>query len=1293
MWLLLPLAFAQAPDAQAPNPAGPTPAAPTVSLAAPLPDTLPPELVPWLDWVASRTPERACALVGERPLCTWPGTLSLDADGEGANFSLALRLDQDGLVSLPGGRGAWPESVRTAAGPVVVREREGRPVAELNAGTWLITGRYRWSALPQGINFPDDIGLVALSVNGGAVAQPRIDSGVLRLGAGQGAEGEGRVDMDVARRLHDGVPVVVETHLKIRVSGSSRELDLGEVLLPNTRVSSLDSPLPARFGADGHLVVQLRPGTWSLSFTALHDGPADHFTSVDPPAPWPDVEFWAFSADEVVRSVSLSGPPSVDPARTPMPETWRGMPSFRVTPGEVLRVDELRRGEPEAPPNQLSLQRELWVDFDGGGLTARDTFSGAMEQGWRLDLVGDGAQLGHAADAGQDQIITQSAVGAGIELRNRDVQLVAESRWQGGLGDLPAVGWASDVSELNTRLYLPPGWRLLAAPGVDTAATVLDSWELVEVALALGLAGAVGWLCGPGWGLGLLLGLLGSVHAAATPMVVWLLPVGAALLARLWPKWPTRFLIFPVALMLGLGLYDDARPAWAGTGVATGRLDRSGYYDRAVKLQSGRGSYSKNLSAWVDPNAVAQTGPGIPSWSGASVSLQWDGPVRADHRYRLILLPSGPGRILRLLVTFLLAAVLLRLVRAAISAAPPPPGPASPGAAAPAGVGAVLLLAGALLPQPAWAAPSPEVLAELTARLDAGLCTRDCVTVPTVRLEIRGEQLVVDAEVHSSGHAAWALPGPADTWAPQRVLIDGAAAAGMVRRPDAFVYLRVDPGVHQVRLEGSLRELSALTLQFPTPPQKVEVSADGWAVEGIRDDGSTEGAISVLRSASGGTRDELTPWLSVVRFLDLGLPWRVRTELRRNGPGERPLTLKIPLLPGEAVIDEGLAVKDGAVTVSLGRDVSSVSWTSTLEMREVLVLTAPSEVPWTELWQVACSPVFSCKSSGPPVLSRIDEGVWSPSWRPWPGESLTLEVSRPEAAAGQTLTVDQVSVSYDHGPRLVQASVSLQARSSQGGRLSLTLPEGARVTGLQVDGVARPLRADGRQVDLPLRPGAQQLKLAFEQPFTPSFFLRAPELTLGSPAVNVQVSLTPPPGWGPVWAFGPGLGARVPGWYDAALLALVAWWGVGRLPARLGLHRALTMLLTFGFAWVSPTLLVPLVFGVGGLWLSGSLGRLGQVTMWLLGGGSLLLGLGAPVLLGLLGSMPTVLADGPDPGSAVWLVDRSDGALPTPGMWLIPLWVWRAAVLACGLAAGAWIYRLGRAVLAQYAAGPAPGEG
>jgi hypothetical protein len=241
-------------------------------------------------------------------------------------------------------------------------------------------------------------------------------------------------------------------------------------------------------------VVQLKPGSWTVQVDAIYSGPLASLSAPSLAPPWPDAEFWVFQADEQVRAVTLSGPPGVDPARTPLSEDWKGLPTFRVEPSSTLSFAELRRGQPQPPPNRLSLSRELWLDFDGNALTARDFFTGELNQDWRLDLQAPWV-LGHVAENTEDQVITLGKDGSrGVELRNQEIRMQAESRAE-GMGSLlgstrfSAVGWDTATESLSATLHLPPGWLFIGASGVDHAASsLLERWTLVD-AIVTGLIG------------------------------------------------------------------------------------------------------------------------------------------------------------------------------------------------------------------------------------------------------------------------------------------------------------------------------------------------------------------------------------------------------------------------------------------------------------------------------------------------------------------------------------------------------------------------------------------------------------------------------------------------------------------------------------------------------------------------------------------------------------------------------------------------------------------------------------
>ena len=95
----------------------------------------------------------------------------------------------------------------------------------------------------------------------------------------------------------------------------------------------------------------------------------------------------------VQRVVEVVGAEPVDPGQTRVPADWQALPAWRVAAGTGLELRVQRRGDAEPEPDRLALERELWLDFDGGGYTLRDRVSGRMTRGWRLE-AGEGLALG-----------------------------------------------------------------------------------------------------------------------------------------------------------------------------------------------------------------------------------------------------------------------------------------------------------------------------------------------------------------------------------------------------------------------------------------------------------------------------------------------------------------------------------------------------------------------------------------------------------------------------------------------------------------------------------------------------------------------------------------------------------------------------------------------------------------------------------------------------------------------------------------------------------------------------------
>jgi hypothetical protein len=521
-------------------------------LAAPLDKKdVPAGIKDWIPWALHDAGDRQCPFLynnGELRQCSWPSRLTILARDRGATFSQEVSVFRTVWIPLPGDAKHWPLDVRVSGKPMPIIAVEERPGVRLSPGRQLISGAFSWSELPENLPMPAAVGLVALIVNGKSIPSPTIDeAGRLWLNTTSGGEsGAERLDMRVSRLVTDDIPTILTTHIELVASGKSREVLLPHVLLADFVPLSLNSPLPARLEADGALRLQIRPGRWTIRTTGRHMTPVRILTL---PAQRDSLatgdEAWAFEARTQNRLVTIEGVPTVDPQQTTLPQEWKQFPAFLLRPGDTMRLNETKRGDPDPAPDQLTLERNLWLDFNGGGFTVQDRIVGTVSRSWRLEMAPP-QKLGRVTVDGVAQYITRLASGgpAGIELRRGQADITAESRIDQSVRTFSATGWGNDFNRLSATLHLPPGWRLIHASGVDRAPdSWWERWTLLDLFLVLIIAVAAHRLFGWRWGAVAFLALLLSYHEAGAPTWAWLNLLLAAALFRVLPAGRARHVI------------------------------------------------------------------------------------------------------------------------------------------------------------------------------------------------------------------------------------------------------------------------------------------------------------------------------------------------------------------------------------------------------------------------------------------------------------------------------------------------------------------------------------------------------------------------------------------------------------------------------------------------------------------------------------------------------------------------------------------------------------------------------
>ncbi len=1350
-------------------------AARTPGIAEPLSREKTPEaLRPWIEWVLYGHEEERCPFFqgdADQRRCSWPSRLALELNDRGGRFSQQWILEHDARVPLPGDAKTWPLDVRVDGRPAVVDARQGAPGVRLPAGRHGIGGAFEWASLPPVLQVPTETGLVGLTIRGRTVPFPgRDEQGRLWLQTSPtGGQAEDRLDLTVNRKLTDDIPQVLTTRIGLEVSGKSREVVLGRPLPPGFVALSLAGPLPARLDSDGGLRVQARAGRFDIELAARHEGPVAALQLPAAAGAWPAQEVWVFEARPDLRLATVEGATAVDPQQTSLPDAWKSLPAYLMQPGRTLTLVERQRGDTDPNPDRLALTRTLWLDFDGAGYTIHDAISGTMRRGWRLEMPPPAA-LGRVAIDGRDQFITRLGPDrpAGVELRQGQVNLDADSRVEERTSSLSAVGWDHDFAQVSATLLLPPAWRLFTAAGVDdVSATWISSWTLLDLFLVLIGALSVGKLWGRRFGAIALVTLVLSWIEPFAPHWTWLavlafeslrraLPAGRlqrvatfayglALVALLIVTVPflitqVRAAIYPALEEpfnsvgpLGYGGIGAMAPppefGGVGPGVAGGeavgeaegaaggevggvmgaavggRLDemetsrlRSSAYVGAkarAEAEEAKGEAMKRSSAFTgsraaksfleaaDPKALVQTGPGLPGWTWRTVSLRWRGPVKSAQGLRFVLIPPAMNRLL----TFLRVALVSLLVLCLSGAAGPLQRGGLPGLLrllrrAPAVV-LLLMLSGAATPQlRAAEIPPAEMLNELRTRLLAPPeCRPDCASIPRLALEVVPAILRVRVEIDAAAATAVPLPGGAEQWLPARVLLDGEASPGLLRDAGGLLWLRVAPGRHQALMEGPLPDRETVQIPLPLKPHMVTARAQGYRVEGVHEDGRAEDSLQLVRlgvrshgPASTLEPTALPPFVRVERELTLGLKWQVETRVVRVTPTGSAVLLEVPLLTGEPVTTADVRVTDGKALVSLGPLASQAGWTSSLAQADALQLRAPEAVAWVEIWRLAASPIWHVEAQGIPVIHLPDQpGARVREWRPWPGETVSLAIGRPEGLPGQTLTIDRSALALAPGLRATDATLDVTIRSSRGAQHAISLPEDAELQSVAINRAVQPIRQQGRLVTLPIVPGRQEVRLVWRQNSGVRGLFKAPDVRLGTGSVNASISIAMPADRWTLFLGGPRLGPAVLFWGILIVSLLVAL-GLGRsrlTPLRARHWFLLSLGLTQAPIWIS-VVLAAWLFGLGWRREKGASASNTGFDLFQLLLAALtvcaLAGLFWSITQGLLG-LPEMQISGNASSSRDlrWYLDRTGEALPRPWVLSVPLFCYRLAMLAWAL--------------------------
>lgn len=1278
---------------------------------------VPEVLKPWIPWVLADYPQLECPFLYhnfQQKHCSWSGPLRLELQNNSGRFSGEWTLYQAGWIILPGDQKQWPQMVLQGQKPAIVSGYHGKPAIWLPAGNHKISGEFFWDKLPESLAIARETGLIQLSINNETINYPRIEKDVLWLGSQQVSNTNNQqdsLDLQVFRQIIDDNPLQMITHLMLNVSGAAREVSIPYALLPAFIPISVDSPFSARIDNDGSLLLQVRPGQWTIKIQSRYPQQLMQLDLAVKDTTWPESEIWAFKAMPALRLVEIENLAPIDASLTNLPEEWRQLPSYQVKQGQSMRFKLIRRGDPDPEPNKLRLNRKLWLDFAGDGYTVSDRINGKMTHDWRINALAQ-THLGQVQLNGKNQLITQINDGQqGVEVRRGTVELQADSRIIGNGTYLNAVGWQQTFQQVQAELNIPPGWRLLAVFGVDNEPdSWLTRWTLLDIFLVLIIALAISRLWSWQWGLLALISLMLFWHEADAPHWIWLNTLAALALLRVLQKnqfsrWVTWYrnlcwlglvvIIIPFMIaQIRMGIYPQLEKPWqpieavpyaasvtssedmlAGAAM---EMSEAPVQQIARKMQKTNSAVADSSTFAVnfdriDPDANIQTGPGLPQWQWQTVQLSWNGAVDSQQQIQLWYL-SPPWTLVWHFLQALLVALMSLKVLGLATAKMPMSLP---------GVSAWLLLPILIFANTDSFADIPDqgLLDQLkTQLLKAPECLPSCAEIASMKLTATENEMLIDLQVHVQQDVAIPLPAQLEQWLPEQVAVNGKQTSNLIRENDGYLWLALNKGVHRVLLYGRHNQKFRFSLPLPLKPKYSEVKVDGWRVEGLYENHQTAAQLEFNRidsdaqfAKTGFQEKDLAAFVRVERTLHLGLDWYVTTQVIRLTGNENPIVLQIPLLPGEAITSDQIHIENGKVLVNMPAGQNMLEWRSLLEKRQQLELQATDTSAWSEIWRADVSPIWNLQATGIAVVHHLDQqDIWLPEWRPWPGEKVVLSISRPEPVPGPTLTIDKSQLNLQPGKRNQIASLSLNLRSSKGGQHNLIIPAQAELQDVSIDGVTQPIRQKADTVTLPIHPGTQQITLNWQVVSEQSLLFTTPLVNLGIDSVNSNIQVTSASDRWVLFTLGPKFGPAALIWGLLLVLLLLAL-GLGRSTLTpLKSWQWFLLLIGLSQIQVGAGLIVVIWLFALGIRRHQSQENINQFNLAQIGLGFLtlvsVLLLFAAVQQGLLGS-PDMQITGNQSTAWVlnWYQDHSGPVLPTATVVSAPMMVYRILMLGWSL--------------------------
>jgi len=1269
-------------------------------------NNIPEPLTKWVPWVMKSSEKLSCPSINnaqfsdkKNHICAWPSTLELNVKDRSATFKQSWQVLTKSIIPLPGNEKNWPLLVTVNNKYFPVFNYKGEPAIELVKGTYLIEGEFEWLKIPESISIPQQYAFVKMTINNRRIEFPKIEYNDLWLQEFElSKEKQDSIDISVARRVTDGAYIKLDTYISINVSGKMREVKLGKMLPKGFELIGIESEISSFLDGDGILHAKLKPGNWEIKVHAYAQPTLLSWQRPEQSHYWPKEEIWVFEGHENLRLGKISGAKMVDSSQAEMPSAWYELPSYLVNTNDSLTYAIQHRGKPLHLENQLSLKRTLWLSFDNSSYTFNDDIEGAMISDWRLSMKSP-YLLESAEDQDGSVLITTTAENErGVENRYPQVNVQARGIINADK-QLAVTGWDSDFERVTVQLNLPPGNKLFAVFGADRVSNSWwSSWTIWASFIVLLSSLMASRLINVTAGIATWIMLFVIYQESGAPVVAIINLLLAIAIKKHQPFERLKALVkvyWAASITVAIGtillfsatqlrtvLYPqlESRASTVGNFSHQSRIEQDHVTEVATKRKESASNLSKEHEDYemiqvtasrirtadsfierYQSDALMQAGSGVPKWQWHSYHIQWNSPVAKGQVFDVIVLSKTTYRLIKMLGIFLMLLWLYLMLKDVISYAFTKFQPK-----AIASVLALFILIPNYSPNAeATDFPNKHLLDELKTRVtEAPLCAPDCVAINNLTVSIDEESLTLVMSVHANTNTALAIP-KSEFWRPEQLSLGEKLNEKQMEslyKHKGWIYIPVSKGISKITLLGQVAPVDLFQLEFKDKPKHVEIlTTDAWEVVGSQANSLTGNALEFLATMKkqngnelASTRYKTQPFVKVTRELSVDQLWTIRTRVKRIAPSSGSINIKIPTLLGENITSASIFIENEQVEVTIPAGENEFTWDSTIDRQEVLKLHTMPEQPIIEQWRVIVSPAWHAKLSGLPIIleSQDNDDYFISSFYPYPGESLALTISRPNAVKGHVMAIDSVDYTIDQGTRTSKLSLIFDYRSTRGGEHVIDLPVNYQLKEIRTDSKLINLQIEDGKLAIPVLPGKHSVQILMRASVSNQILLTAPEINLNAPVSNITSTVNLSNQRWILWARGPLLGPAVLYWGELLAFILLAL-----LVSRVKFSPLNTLnwiVLGFGLSLSNWGVLMLIAFWFASITASGyrskEMSRISYNTSQLL-----LYVLSIVVIVSLLSVVPLSLLSSPSMGvegnysygnHLQWFSDKTNGILP-----------------------------------------------